>query len=933
MGSIEEQEGVYRIGASKMMLGAHRTLPDAVPPAPIDLNGSNSFEAGFPLYGWVMGVFPAPNKEDRYLVQFVGKRLLRILAYADRYGRVFSTDRPLEAPPARSPEMEFLRSSTQVASMEEQGFVEVRGEEGPARQAGRYRRKHGRYSLFDSWYDFGPYGSDLSYDDALARAYLAFSYRPRIGGARVPSRGVGVVRDRLRDGKLLPALEAIMADIRSAEADPVLNPPALLCVLAHWLEEAGLGSIVARKVPVGALRLVRTMQYAGTYYVSLEEAGAPVSRREIWALEAALNRYLLLNEAFGDQASLATEADCSRWDEYLTETVGVQELSSACAEGVPAGTPNGEWELRCGISAAIERLRLPFRIDVDLQVNALEGVVALDLTVPDAALMASWRWGEAPAGAGASEERVTISWEEREACSRRYAMHLCLALVAAAFDASDTVQRVDVVARPFEDERTSTDDVSDDDREFPVDEGLPAYLQVTFLRALFADAPRFSAALTGDPLPLLVEAGAVFEVPAADPFAVVNAFPAARMRSLVPESIDEPLPLAAQTVLGAERARDVRIDFSAYRRKIGEGIADRVARASSTTEAIRIVREEQAAAEGRDDDRTAMAATRLMAALAEGSLDTEDQNAVVSRFLGEDRCLTALGRARGYARQDPEKAATILTDAIDEAAALDGYVDGASTVYRSFDSYVSRVLYNRARAEASGEERSAVGNLFSSPVGILLPGEAAAADVGKRLELVPASFYLCHLEVVRLLEHSFERADEALRYGRNALRVGPTTPAGYRQLGRAYMLVGDMDNAISVLRAGLHVALQPGDIAVAYYQLAYALWKTGESHLGAACYLKSIMTSPVVSLQATAELRELIDEHGVDPIKHEDVDGMLSGAGIALAPVDEAMSVLEEGSVVAVDAGLFPVAHNLLSLRLHYRPDDALMSVLRSLDD
>ncbi len=933
MRSIEEQEGVYRIGASKMMLGAYRILPDAVPPVSAEPDGGTPSGASFPAYGWVMGVFPSPSKGDRYLVEFVGKRLLRILAYADRYGRVFSTDRPLEAPPARSPEMEFLRSTADSASMEEQGFIEVRGEEGLSRQGGRYRCQHGRYSLFDSWYNFGPYGADLCYDDALARAYLALSYRPRIGGARVPSRGVGVVRDRLRDGKLLPSLEAIMADIRSAEADPLLNPPALLCVLAHWLEEAGLEGIMARKVPVGALRLVRTTQYANTYYVSLEEAGAPVSRREIWALEAALNRYLLLDEAFGEQASLATKGDCSRWDEYLTETVGTQELSSTRAKGVPAGAPDGEWELRYGISAAIERLRLPFRIDAQLQVNALEGVVALDLTVPDAALMASWRWDEDLSHAGPTDGRIPLSWEEREACSRRYAMHLCLALVTAAFAASEVVQRVDVVARPFKDEHTGEDDVSDGDREFPADEGLPAYFQVTFLRALFADADRFGAALTGDPLPLLVQAGAVFEVPAADPFAVVDAFPAARTRALLPEAVDEPLPLAAKTVLGAERARDVRIDFSAYRRKIGEGIADRVARASSATEAIRIVREEQAAAEERDDDRTATAATRLMAALAEGSLDTEDQNAIVSRFLGEDRCLAALGRARGYARQDPEKAAAVLTDAINEAAALDGYVDGAATVYRSFDSYVARVLYNRARAEAAETESYAGGGLPASPNGILLPEEAAAADAGKRLELVPASFYLCHLEVVRLLEHSFERTDEALRYGRNALRVGPTTPAGYRQLGRAYMLVGDMDNAISVLRAGLHVALQPGDIAVAYYQLAYALWKTGESHLGAACYLKSIMTSPVVSLQAAAELRELIDEQGVDPIEHEDVDGMLSDAGIALAPIDEAMSVLDEGSAVAVDAGLFPVAHSLLSLRLHYRPDDALMNVLRSLGD
>ena len=34
----------------------------------------------------------------------------------------------------------------------------------------------------------------------------------------------------------------------------------------------------------------------------------------------------------------------------------------------------------------------------------------------------------------------------------------------------------------------------------------------------------------------------------------------------------------------------------------------------------------------------------------------------------------------------------------------------------------------------------------------------------------------------------------------------------------------------------------------------------------------------------------------------------------------------------ATDANVFSVARSLLSLRLHYRPDDALVNVLRSLE-
>jgi tetratricopeptide (TPR) repeat protein len=286
----------------------------------------------------------------------------------------------------------------------------------------------------------------------------------------------------------------------------------------------------------------------------------------------------------------------------------------------------------------------------------------------------------------------------------------------------------------------------------------------------------------------------------------------------------------------------------------------------------------------------------------------------VGRFLGEDRCLVALGRARTLAATDQEAAVQVLIDAVGEAAALDGFVDGATTVYRSFDSYASRVLYNRARRGAGDPQR-------------------AAADADKRVELVPDSYYLCHLEITQLLEHSFERTEEALRFGQRAIEIGPATAAGYRQLGRAYMLVGDMENAASVLQEGLLVAVQPSDIAMAYYQLAYVLWKAGRPQAGAVCYVKSLMTSSSMALQATAELQELVEETGVPLPAREAVDEELAAHAVPVAPTTEVIEALGSAAAAATDAGLFPVARNLLALRLRYRPDDALVNVLRSLGE
>ena len=127
--------------------------------------------------------------------------------------------------------------------------------------------------------------------------------------------------------------------------------------------------------------------------------------------------------------------------------------------------------------------------------------------------------------------------------------------------------------------------------------------------------------------------------------------------------------------------------------------------------------------------------------------------------------------------------------------------------------------------------------------------------------------------------------------------------------------------------------MQPSDIAMAYYQLAYVLWKAGRPQAGAACYLKSLMTSSSMAMQATAELQELVEETGVALPPREVVDEELAKHAVPVAPTAEVLEALGSGASAAVDAGMFPVARNLLALRLRYRPDDALVNVLRSLGE
>ena len=87
MRQVEEREGVYRIGAAKALLGTvRRVLPHALP--------SVAFDCG--AFGWIGGAVPGSRtKAIATVVEFLGASEFRILAYIDRYGRVFATDRPV----------------------------------------------------------------------------------------------------------------------------------------------------------------------------------------------------------------------------------------------------------------------------------------------------------------------------------------------------------------------------------------------------------------------------------------------------------------------------------------------------------------------------------------------------------------------------------------------------------------------------------------------------------------------------------------------------------------------------------------------------------------------------------------------------------------------------------------------------------------------
>lgn len=939
-------------------------LVPGLPPAPAAAPAAESCVSDGPAYGWVEGGLPTPAGGGCYAVEFLGDEQVRVLAYIDPFGRAFATDEPSAVPPARVPDLRFEPDERTKGRRRLEGNVLAKSaaDGQDAVDVARYSCLDDAYELFDTWYAFDSRSKGLGYNDAMARAFFAFVYRPSLGATPVPARGLGGIFDSLRSENFVRSLLAMVGHVNDAMRDPSLSVPGLAQCLVGWLDEAAGGSLRALGLADGDLRLVRTIRYGDTFFVGNESEDNRLSASQVWAIEAALNRFLLASERLGDAAGRATVEEARQADREVIAQAAAQSPVIGPLSGSPKyidgrDFPDSEWRFRCRFAAALERMRVPFRVSVAFRSDVEAGVAALDVTLPQAEMMRSCGEPDAAAQEGAAEGAVAPSSkgeppadqgeapseggsDERLDAASLYGLRMGLCAAATAFRASDSVSKVHLYLHALDDESVGDGPMrsmgfmaSGDDfdalflnQQEPDGVAVVADLHreqgvavVALGRETFEATDGFKEARVGDPLPLYRQNGAIlskFALQGIGPFDAVRSLPSAAVRKDLPEVGREDLGPEAAKALGAANSFGVRIVYDGELRRFAEELADSIVGAASVAQAIAVVRAAQEQESQKRNEPGVSACTRLMTALAEGSVGLGDQNAIVGVCLGEDRCRLANLRADALSEQGEfDEAASLLIDAIRESAALDGFIDGSTTVFRSFDTYASRLLYNLARE------------------GVVTGVDAVEADGGRRVELTTDSFFMAHAEVTRLLERSFQYTEQAVAYGKRLIELSPTVALGYRVLGRAYMLTGDMESARKTLVAGLKTALVAGDISALYYQLAYVLWKMGKPEVGAAAYAKCLEISPVVASQAQAELEELLEEASMPAPEPARVDRTLRQGGVPVAPRPCLLNEIDKAVVAAVQENLFPVARGLLAVRLRYRPDDALSNVLRSLSD
>ncbi|WP_251198574.1 tetratricopeptide repeat protein [Anaerotardibacter muris] len=865
-------DGIYRIGKAERIWSCRKdVMEDAVAEVSPGVPPANA------RFGWFKGAIPTPPSGGFYVVEFPEDQKVRVLAYVDLYGRAFATEVGFEQPPAQRQDLFIARSD----HAENQGAIFAVNREGETVKCANYMcsgtGQNAKYTIEDSWYDFKGHSQRLHYYDLMTRAYLAFVYRPSLGPARLPF-GISDVYQTLANNDLLTALKRIVSRADQAKDDPLVTLHPAVAKLRDRIVASGITKL---KVPEGdepPLQLVRTSRYADTFYVSEKNPEPTIPLHTILEVEAALNMFWLsdaLLKVLQQNGDIATLASC---EAYLFEKAADQTIEFGLATEFPEGTPEGEWETRARISAGIERMALPIRAEARFFVDLSKGLVSFDMRVPDAQLVdtlldQSPDWAAEPA--------------------KLYAMRLGLLLADIAFRASSRITEVHVSATPFE-------------RDQPA---APLF-NACFDRPTYETANQFKANRVGNPEALYAQHARPAEEDDFD-----------QIHHSLPNLIfvpGAPLSPTAAKALGTQTLDGIQIYFNTDMRALAMRLADDIAASETTSAAVAAVRsiQESLAPEAAESPRMKEAFTRLLTALTEGTIDPHEQNSTVNCFLGDDVCARAFRSAQALAEKgDVEQAIQTLSAAIAEIDSSKAYADNETTVFRAFDSYASRLVYNLMKA-----------GRMPAPA-----NSSAYADAGKETRLIPDSYVLCHFELSTLLDRIGAKQD-ALRVAKRAFQAAPTIAPSFRVLAQAQASNGDLSGAKETLEGALICLTPPNDLAAAYQGLCDVLWSMNNPEAALVSYLKALETSPAVAETCIRSIRELQEETGLPFPMSEDLDAHLEMHQIPLAPSEALANAIRAAAVAALDEGLFDVAHSLLLLAFFYQNDDALMNIIFSLE-
>lgn len=410
------------------------------------------------VYGIVWGLFGKDARESCYLVRFVQKAQVELLAYVNVAGEVFKTSEPAStAQLPQEPDMQLILDE----GNDKNGMVTVKGADGILRML--------------CYFDGSPEGTmrersegktwnstrSMVYGEFMASMFLRYVI---LRADSLPSGTEGVAEaagatgshDSLQTEKLEEPVELFAGFDVTPLGDSVevlryrlgknKHPSGLERYAKRLLEEMQPDRLatIAVRGDASLANIERTQSFYINYDPSLLDQA---DTDYLIAFETTLNRLRYVLEQMGAGLQPATmspsESGCSLIDQVgFTSTTGlVATLLKHAGEenpfncpGTVACKPGGEWDVRTRFAAAAESLNVMTRLDYTYDSNATEGTIAVRFM------------GTRPSQMPASVyDRASGIWRTYDEASRvnmaaEHDARIAVTLAAAAFCAGTSIR-------------------------------------------------------------------------------------------------------------------------------------------------------------------------------------------------------------------------------------------------------------------------------------------------------------------------------------------------------------------------------------------------------------------------------------------------------------------------------------------------------------